>query len=76
MIMANNHRKRKAENLGRRINTLLKKLYELENDFDIDAALILRTNDQFIAYKSIDLESWPPSLEQIVSLCYFTSIAY
>lgn len=36
---------------------------------DIDVALFIRIRKtgQLITYKSLDLESWPPSSEQIVS---------
>ena len=58
--------KRKQENLRRRINTLLKKVHELGGRCDVDVALIIRRNGRFITYRSIDLESWPPPMDQIV----------
>jgi hypothetical protein len=67
--MATNKSKRRSENLGRRKKTLLKKVYELGKYYDVDVALIIRQNGQYITYRSIDLESWPPSLKEIVSLC-------
>ena len=33
-------------------------------------ALILRQNGQYFTYRSIDLESWPPSMKEIVRLYY------
>ena len=37
---------------------------------DVDVALFIRIRKtgRLITYKSLDLESWPPSREQIVSL--------
>jgi hypothetical protein len=42
--MVVNNRKRKAENLRRRKETLLEKVYELGKDYGVDAALIHRNN--------------------------------
>jgi hypothetical protein len=43
-------RRKKAENLRRRKETLLKKVYELGRDFDVDVAFILRQNGRFVTY--------------------------
>jgi hypothetical protein len=61
--------KRRSEKLSRRKETLLKKAYEIAQFCDVDIALILRIRKtgRYITYKSVDLESWPPSMEQIVS---------
>ena len=61
--------KRRSEKLSRRKETLLKKAYEIAQFCDVDIALILRIRKTglYITYKSVDLESWPPSMEQIVS---------
>jgi hypothetical protein len=60
-------RRKKAENLRRRKETLLK-VYELGRDFGVDVALILRHSGRFVTYRSIDIESWPPSMKEIVRL--------
>jgi hypothetical protein len=75
-IMAINHPKRKgenlrrkmAENLRRRKETLFKKVYELGKYTSVDVALIIRQNGRFFTYRSIDHESWPPSIKEIVRL--------
>jgi hypothetical protein len=69
IIMAiNNKSKRRSENLGRRKKTVLKKIYELGKYDGIDVALIIRQNGRFFTYRSIDHESWPPSMKEIVRL--------
>ena len=65
----NNKSKRRSENLGRRKKTVLKKIYELGKYDGIDVALIIRQNDRFFTYRSIDHKSWPPSMKEIVRLC-------
>ena len=65
-----NLRRKKAENLRRRKETLFKKVYELGKYDGVDVALILRQNGRFFTYRSIDLESWPPSMKEIVRLYY------
>jgi len=64
--MAINKSKRRTENLRRRKETLLKKVHELGRDYGVDVALILRQNGRYFTYRSIDLESWPPSMKEIV----------
>jgi len=61
--------KRRSEKLSRRKETLLKKAYEIAQFCDVDIALILRIRKtgRYITYKSVDLESRSPSMEQIVS---------
>jgi hypothetical protein len=59
-------RNRKEENLTCRKKTILKKVYELGVDYDVDVALILHKYGRFLTYRSIDHESWPPSIKQIV----------
>ena len=62
--------KRQSEKLSRRKETLLKKSYEIAAFCDVDVALFtrIRKTGRLITYKSLDLESWPPSREQIVSV--------
>jgi hypothetical protein len=42
----------------------------------IDVALIIRQNGQFFTYGSINHESWPPSIKEIVRLCRNDTIIY
>ena len=63
-----NSRPRKGENLRRRKETLFKKVYEVGKYDGVDVALILRQNGRYFTYRSIDLESWPPSMKEIVRL--------
>ncbi|KIN09149.1 hypothetical protein OIDMADRAFT_110392, partial [Oidiodendron maius Zn] len=70
--------KRTSERLGRRKETLLKKAHEMAKFCDIDVALTLRIRKtgRYITYKSMDLESWPPSKKQIaIAHCISRSLA-
>jgi hypothetical protein len=71
------HLKRKAEKLYRRKSTLLNKADELAEFCDVDVAVIIhcRKSDRYFTYKSVDLESWPPSREQIVGRRYLSYAA-
>ncbi|APA10379.1 hypothetical protein sscle_06g051490 [Sclerotinia sclerotiorum 1980 UF-70] len=64
-----NKPKRRSERLNRRKMTLLNKAYEISKFCEVDVALILRIRKtgQYITYNSTDLQSWPPSNEEIVS---------
>ena len=66
--MAINKSKRRSENLGRRKKTAFKKVYELGKYNGIDVALIIHQNGRFFTYRSINHESWPPSMKEIVRL--------
>ncbi|KAF8847277.1 hypothetical protein BDZ45DRAFT_709734 [Acephala macrosclerotiorum] len=59
--------KRTSQRLNRRKETLLKKAYEMGEFCEVDVALILRIRKtgRYITFKSVDLESFPPSMEQI-----------
>jgi hypothetical protein len=61
--------KRRSERLSRRKTTLINKAHELAEFCEVDVALIIRSrkSGQYFTYNSLDLESWPPSKEQIVS---------
>jgi hypothetical protein len=61
--------KRRSERLNRRKLTLINKAHELAEFYDVDVALTIRNRKtgRYFTYNSIDLESWPPSKEQIVS---------
>jgi hypothetical protein len=65
-----NSRPRKGENLRRRKETLFKKVYKLGKYDGVNVALILRQNGQYFTYRSINLESWPPSIKEIIRLYY------
>jgi hypothetical protein len=61
--------KRRSERLNRRKLTLINKAHELAEFCEVDVALIIRSrkSGRYFTYNSLDLESWPPSKEQIVS---------
>ena len=61
--------KRRSERLNRRKFTLINKADELAEFCEVDVALIIRSRKtgRYFTYNSVDLESWPPSKEQIVS---------
>jgi hypothetical protein len=68
--MANINLKRKMEKLRRRKRCVVKKAYELGELCDIDIAVIIRKNGRYYTYRSVDDDSWPPSMCQIVSLAH------
>jgi hypothetical protein len=65
--------KRRSQRLNKRKETLLKKVYEIREFYEVDVALILRIRKtgRYITFKSVDLESFLPSIEQIVSPSWF-----
>lgn len=67
--MATKTSKRRSQGLNRRQSTFINKADELAEFCDVDVAVIIRNrkNGRYITYNSLDLESWPPSKEQIVS---------
>jgi len=65
--MAAGSQKNEWEKLRRRKKNLFKKAYELGKLCDIDVAVILHKNGRYFTYRSIDKESWPPSMKEIVS---------
>ncbi|KAH8797861.1 hypothetical protein F5884DRAFT_687656, partial [Xylogone sp. PMI_703] len=58
------------ERFIRRKDTLINKPHELAGFCDADISLTIRNRKtgRYFTYNSIDIESWPPSKEQIVSL--------
>ena len=60
-------RKRENEGINRRINTLVKKAYELGGFDGIDVALFICKHSRYTMYRSRDHVSWPPSMGDIVS---------
>ncbi len=68
--MAPDNLNRKQENLRRRKKTLIKKAYEFGKDFDFEVALILSKKGRYFTFRSLDQDTWPPPMEQIVSQCH------
>ena len=60
-------RKRKNEAINRRMDTLIKKAYELGEFDGIDIALTICKHGRYTTYRSRDHASWPPSMAEIVS---------
>lgn len=58
--------KRRNENAGRRIDTLLIKAHELWDMFGVDVAVIIKHNTRYHTYKSTDRPTWPPTMAEIV----------
>lgn len=61
--------KRRSERLNRWKFALINEAHELAEFCEVDVALIIRSrkSGRHFTYNSLDLESWPPSKEQIVS---------
>jgi hypothetical protein len=74
--MACKDRKRREEKLNRRIKTITKKVYELGKYDNVEVVLFIIKNDRFTTYRSVDHESWPPSMKQIVSLYVPQQVEY
>ncbi|KAH8799380.1 hypothetical protein F5884DRAFT_120643 [Xylogone sp. PMI_703] len=68
--MAIKVRKRRNERFSRRKDTHINKAHELGQLCDADISPIIRNRKtgRIFNYNSIDVESWPPSKGQIVSL--------
>jgi len=47
--------------------TLIKKAHELGKLCEVDIAVIICRNGRYFTYRSMDRQSWPPSMDQIVS---------
>jgi len=67
--MAVNPPKRRSERLNRRNLIVINKAHELAKFCNVDVALIIcsRQSGRYFTYNSLNLKSWPPSKEQIVS---------
>jgi hypothetical protein len=59
--------KNKSEQLRKGKKTLFKKAHKLAKVHDIDIAVIMHKNGQYVTYRSKNHESWPPTMKQIVS---------
>ena len=60
--------KAKTQQFTRRKSNLMKKADELARLCHADLALIIRKNDKYYTYRSIDHNQWPPRLTEIVCL--------
>jgi hypothetical protein len=69
-------RKRKNEGINRRIETWVKKGYELGRFDGIDVAMIICKHGRYTTYRSRDHKSWPPSMAEIVSDSSNTDVYY
>ena len=59
--------KNKSEQLRRGKKTLVRQAHKLATVHNIDIAIIMHKNGQYCTYRSLDHESWPPTMKQIVS---------
>jgi hypothetical protein len=59
--------KRRNENLRRRIKTLFIRSHELGKANGVDVAVVLRKNNQYYTFRSIDQPAWPLTMTDIVS---------
>jgi hypothetical protein len=56
---------------------LIQAIHSLPREYDgIEVALIIRQNGRFFTYRSVDHESWPPSMKEIVRLCRSDMLIY
>ncbi|KAH8746281.1 hypothetical protein F5882DRAFT_422911 [Hyaloscypha sp. PMI_1271] len=62
--------KRRSQRLSKRKETLLKKSHEIAILYDVDVALFLRIrkSGHIITYNNLDIESWPLSREEMVTI--------
>jgi hypothetical protein len=58
--------KNKREQLRRGKRTLVKQAHKLATVHNVDIAIIMHKNGQYFTYRSVDRESWPPTMKQIV----------
>jgi hypothetical protein len=65
--MAAGSQKNANEKLRRRRNSLFRKAYELGKLCNVDVVVILHKDGRYFTYRSMDKESWPPSIKEIVS---------
>lgn len=60
-------RRSMREMYRKRKTTLIKKAHELGKLCEVDIAVIICRNGRYFTYRSMDRQSWPPSMDQIVS---------
>ena len=58
--------KAKSQQFSRRKSNLIKKADQLARLCQADLALIIRKNNRYYIYRSIDHDQWPPTLMEIV----------
>ncbi len=58
-------RKRKNEGIKRRMETLVKKVYELGRFDGVDVALIICKHGRYTTYRSRDYKTWPLPMAKI-----------
>ena len=59
--------KNKREQLRRGKKALIKRAHKFGKVHGVDIAIIMRKNGRYDTYRSMDQESWPPTMKQIVS---------
>ena len=59
--------KYKREQLRREKWSVFEKAHELGKLYDIDIAIIIKINGRYFTCRSLDKESWPPTIKEIVS---------
>jgi len=59
--------KNKREQLRRGKLGLFKRGHKFGKAHEVDVAIILRKNGQYYTYRSLNQESWPPTIKQIIS---------
>ncbi|KAM3069104.1 hypothetical protein ACMFMG_010629 [Clarireedia jacksonii] len=57
--------KRRSETIRGRKNTLFKKAYELGKIDGVEIAIFVFHRNQLFTYKSLENDSWPPSLDDM-----------
>jgi hypothetical protein len=68
LAMDNAKRQRSAKNRFRkRRNGLFKKTFELSKLCEAEVFLVIEKDDKFYTFRSTEDESWPPTMEEIVS---------
>ncbi|KFY02575.1 hypothetical protein O988_02074 [Pseudogymnoascus sp. VKM F-3808] len=60
--------KRKYQNASRRKETLVNKAFEYGKLYGAGVALIIYQNGRYYTYNSVDKPSFPPAMDDIVSL--------
>ena len=69
-------RRTKQNVYRKRKSTLIKKAYELGKLCEADVAVIICRNDRYFTYRSLNKQSWPPSMKDIVSMMSSIHLMY
>ena len=59
--------KRKREGTGRKAKTVIEKAHKLGKHPGVDVAVFICNRGRYSTYSSVDRESWPPTMAEIVS---------